>query len=266
MSSMIKLSRVLSLMLCVTTVSQAANIVFVTDFEATADADFITALSNAGHTLTSTNERYRSLDSTKIAELNAADLVLVSRNTSSGSYADNSAEIAQWDAVTTTVWLGNSYLARSNRWNWVSSTTITAPYFSDVTAQNAGAAAHPLYDGLTSAGTGAFGETKYGFTDDTDLTSGSDNLAGSGTVLGVRNNASNQHIIAAEFASGSTTGSGNTLAGDRFYFALPEDYSDNNSNGLQMIDNIIDYTAVPEPSSVALLLLGAGGCFIRRRR
>ena len=245
--------------------TQAANIVLVTDFEEATDAPFITYLTTAGHSVTSTNQRYRTLDATKISELNAADLVIVSRNTNSADYANSTAEVAQWDGLTTTVWLASSYLARDSRWNWVTSGGIIGGYYGHITAQNATAGAHPLYAGLTVDGTGFAGESRYSFSTGTELESGSDNLAGTGTVIGVRNRLSYQHIIAAEFSAGGTTGSRNTLAGYRFYFALPVTFADNNVNGLQMIDNSIAYL-VPEPSSVAMILLGTVGIALRRRR
>jgi hypothetical protein len=84
-------------------------------------------------------------------------------------------------------------------------------------------------------------------------------------VIGVRNNAVDQYILAAEYSAGGLTGSGNTLAGDRFYFPLPVQFSANDANGLLMIDNTIAYL-VPEPGVAVLALVGGIGLFFRRRR
>jgi hypothetical protein len=166
---------------CLATSSQAANIILVTDFEGTTDVPFVNHLTNAGHSVTATNQRYRTLDTIKIAELNAADLVIISRNTNSGDYATDAAEVASWDAITTTVWLGSGFIARNSRWNWVDS-AATVAYNGDITAQNATAGAHPLYASLTpSVGAGFAGESKYLYTTGTEVAAGTNNLQGNGT-------------------------------------------------------------------------------------
>ncbi|MEJ6635891.1 MAG: PEP-CTERM sorting domain-containing protein [Akkermansiaceae bacterium] len=259
---------VLSSVVCFTATASAANIVLVTDFEATTDVPLINFLTNAGHVVTATNQRYRSLDATKIAELDAADLVFVSRSTDSTSYANNAAEVAQWDSVSSPILLGSAFLIRDSRWQWVNSSSLGS-YGGDITAPTVGAASHPIYDGLTpSSGSGFVpGNSKYLFTTSgVDVETGGANLAGTGTLIGVRNNASFQYVLAAEFAAGSTTGSGNTLAGDRFFLTQPVTFSNHNANGLLMLENTVDYLTVPEPSSVTMLLLGAAGFFSRRRK
>jgi hypothetical protein len=72
------------------------------------------------------NGYWRTLDAAKIARLNAADLVIVSRATDSGGYATDAAEIAQWNSVTTPLILLNVYIARGGtgsnfRWRWANS-------------------------------------------------------------------------------------------------------------------------------------------------
>jgi hypothetical protein len=66
---------------------------------------------------------WTTLDEEKIAALNAADLVIISRCTSSGDYADGD-EPAQWNAITTPIILSSTHLLRSSRWKWVDSTEI----------------------------------------------------------------------------------------------------------------------------------------------
>jgi hypothetical protein len=66
---------------------------------------------------------WRTLDDDKIAALNAADLIIVSRNSNSGDY-NNDDEVAQWNAVTTPLILSSTHIVRSSRWKWVDSTTI----------------------------------------------------------------------------------------------------------------------------------------------
>jgi len=52
------------------------------------DVSFRTALTNAGHHVPWQAKRYETLDATKLAELNAADLIIVARNTSSGNFTN----------------------------------------------------------------------------------------------------------------------------------------------------------------------------------
>ena len=67
---------------------------------------------------------WRTLDDAKIAALNAADLVIVSRNSDSGSYASNADEIAQWNAITAPLINNSTHIIRNSRWKWLDSTTI----------------------------------------------------------------------------------------------------------------------------------------------
>jgi len=66
---------------------------------------------------------WRVLDDEKIATLNAADLVIVSRNSNSGDYDDDD-EIAQWNAITSPLILSSTHIVRNSRWNWVDSADI----------------------------------------------------------------------------------------------------------------------------------------------
>jgi len=59
-----------------------------------------------------------------VAQLNAGDLVIISRTASSGSYATDANEVAAWGSVKTPIICLNAYFARSNRWKWIDSTTI----------------------------------------------------------------------------------------------------------------------------------------------
>lgn len=58
--------------------------------------------------------KYRDpLDAAKRANLEAADLIIVSRQTSSGSY---NAEPGFWNGLTTPIILHSGFLSRGNRW------------------------------------------------------------------------------------------------------------------------------------------------------
>ena len=66
---------------------------------------------------------YVTLDDDAIAELNAAKLIIVSRNSNSGDYDDGD-EIAQWNAITTPIINSSTHVIRSSRWKWFDSTSI----------------------------------------------------------------------------------------------------------------------------------------------
>jgi hypothetical protein len=90
---------------------------------------------------------WQTLDAVKLAALDAADLVIISRDTNSGAYANNVAEITQWDNLTTPLILLNAYLARSGRWVWVDSedTGARQPYYMAKAVDPR----HPVFEGVT---------------------------------------------------------------------------------------------------------------------
>jgi len=93
------------------------------------DQEWVDILTAAGYLVDYTagaspgDGYWRTLDDDKIAALNAADLVIVSRNTNSGDYDDGEAP-TQWNSITTPIILSSTYIARSSRWGWVDSTSI----------------------------------------------------------------------------------------------------------------------------------------------
>ncbi|HRS12180.1 MAG TPA: discoidin domain-containing protein [Sedimentisphaerales bacterium] len=128
MHARIILVMLLGLLLC--PASRAANIIWVsqtydTDVDGVQDdleaENFVRSL---GHELDVQRGNWTTLDATKIAALNAADLIIVSRSTNSGDYATDAAEVGQWNSITTPIINMTSYLARNSRWLWANTTTI----------------------------------------------------------------------------------------------------------------------------------------------
>lgn len=64
------------------------------------------------------------LDPNRIAELEAADVIIASRGLNTSNY-DAAGEAAKWNALTTPIINFNAWLIRSNRWKWVNSTAAT---------------------------------------------------------------------------------------------------------------------------------------------
>ncbi|MHC4545844.1 MAG: hypothetical protein ACYSYL_15215, partial [Planctomycetota bacterium] len=112
---------------------QAYTIEWVSDNKGDDNSDqgFVDLLRANGYTVNYRGEggagdpdlRYwRTLDAGKIAELEAADLIIVSRDTDSGTF-DDGTEVTQWNGVTTPLILQAAHIYRSSRWRWMDSTT-----------------------------------------------------------------------------------------------------------------------------------------------
>jgi len=130
-----------------------ANIIVVSDaFDKDVDGiqddqglvDWLTA---EGHTVDFRLDYWNVLDPNKVAELNAADLIIVSRSASTGDYDDGADEIAAWNALQPPVICFQAYMARNSRWKWINSATATNDTGSpllQVLDPN-----HPVFAGVT---------------------------------------------------------------------------------------------------------------------
>ncbi len=87
----------------------------------------------------------RSLDAAEVAVLNGADLIIISRDTNSGDYASNAAEITQWNGITTPILMQVGQIAQNSRWKWVNtgSTAIAQP------TMEAMIPTHPIFAGVS---------------------------------------------------------------------------------------------------------------------
>ena len=120
----------LALAFCLTSPVNAGNIIWVSDqyddngSGTTDDQEWVDILEAEGHVVNVTlgaapgDGYWRTLDDDKIAALNAADLVIVSRNSNSGSYDDGDA-VSQWNSITTPIILNSTHIVRNSRWKWL---------------------------------------------------------------------------------------------------------------------------------------------------
>ncbi|QDU56638.1 PEP-CTERM sorting domain-containing protein [Aeoliella mucimassa] len=223
---------------------QAANFVVVTS-ESARDQPLVDYLQNyLGHSVTV--GAYAELDVTQsdVDALNAADMVIITRNTNSGNYATNATEVAAWDSLTVPVLLGNSYISRTSRWMWVDTDAIQVDYNGDISDPIGTTETHPLFSNLDVdmgdliSSPPISGIAKYDWTSSADIPDGT-TLLGSGEIIGVRNNPTTPNIIIASYEAGSVTGSGNTLGGNRYFYALPEDLVNFRNSGLPILNNIL---------------------------
>ncbi len=74
-------------------------------------------LAEQGYTVDLQRNYWTTMTAEKVEELNQADLVIISRNTDSGDYA-NGGEVALWNSVTVPMIMTTPYLSRANRWQW----------------------------------------------------------------------------------------------------------------------------------------------------
>jgi len=149
------ISLILALVFCIALPAKAVDIIWVSDgYDDKADGvsddrpwvDMLTAQGyNVDYQLVAIGNGYwRTLDDAKIAVLNAADLVIVSRNTDSGSYATNAAEVTQWSSVTAPLILMSTHIARNSRWKVLN--TADTPSASPV--MQAVDPTHPVFAGV----------------------------------------------------------------------------------------------------------------------
>jgi hypothetical protein len=205
------------------------------------------------------------------ASLQAADLVIVSRQTNSANY-DN--EPFFWNGLETPVILHSAYLARggssSPRWRWLNG---NADDESGITQIDVHDASDPIYDGVNIVNGRV---TLFGSSQGVSLTRATD--AGLGSLVASQVGGIDGAFIGrwkgdeAAFFSGGPQAPG----GERIWFAFPSLGSTANSSvffdtatedGKLMLQNALtSMLPIPEPAAVGLAALVGGGALLRRRR
>jgi hypothetical protein len=247
--------------LCLTSSVQAGNIIWVTktqdhDFDGIQDDQgFIDWLVAEGHTVDVRMDYWTELDPNKVDELNTADLVIMSRSTSSGDHDDGD-EPGLWNSIASPMILMNGYIVRSNRWRWMDTTSIVKGDDRLLLALDPN---HPLFDGVTLEG----GYIVI-FRDNTvrpGITSFVGSIdVGNGTLIAQTFGADQTWI--AEWPAGVEfyPGSGQTAGGPRLLFVAgtqeegptPQGAWDLTADGEQMLRNAIAYM-LPEPAGPKII-------------
>ncbi len=197
---------------CLISSAHAATIIWVSDNKTptaagvAADQAWVDLLTAQGYTvnLNFRNKEGRTLDDTKIAALNAADLIIISRDTNSGDY-DDGQEIAQWNGITKPILMLIAQISQSSRWQWIN----TASTNSAQPTLQAVAIGHPIFKGVALDANNQVSvlTTNSSFVSTADV--------GNGTLLATR--ADNGQIYIAEWQAGQVfyAGSGYTAAAQR---------------------------------------------------
>jgi len=142
---------VLLLAFCTAWSVHAATIVWVSDNKTPtdgvpADQGWVDLLEANGYTvnLDFRNTEGRTLNDAKIEALNAADLIIISRDTNSGDYANGNAP-TQWNAIETPIIMQVAHIARNNRWLWIDTDSYND---SLPLAMEAVDISHPVFNGV----------------------------------------------------------------------------------------------------------------------
>jgi hypothetical protein len=206
---------VLVLAFCLALPVQAATIVWVSDNKTPtdgvpADQPWVDLLEAQGYTvnLDFRNQEGRSLDAAEIETLNAADLIIISRDTNSGDYANGDTPI-QWNSIETPIIMQVAHIARSNRWLWIN----TDAYNDSLPpAMEAVDISHPVFNGVNLDNNNQVPV----ITEASSFPSITD--AGNGTLLAKR--ADNDELWIVEWETGQEfyAGSGQTAGGRRMLF------------------------------------------------
>ncbi len=149
---------VLVLAFCLASSVEAANIIWVSDWYdelvdgVPDDQAWVDFLEAQGYTVDNQeapsfgNGYWRTLDADKIAALNAADLVIISRNSNSGDYAGDATQRAQWNSITAPMILLSPYFSRGSRWSWFDNEDLAGD--GGTPMLEAVDAAHPIFYGM----------------------------------------------------------------------------------------------------------------------
>jgi hypothetical protein len=156
------------------------------------------------------NGYWRTLDQAKLDALNAADLVISSRNFNSGDYTTGDEE-TQWNSVTTPLIGMSMHVVRSTHWKWFNTTTIpnAVPVMKPVDP------ASPAFAGVTLDANGQVEAVVAGMN--TSFPGIKD--AGNGTVIATRADTGDVWIAKWEAGTEFYPGAGQIAAGPRVFFA-----------------------------------------------
>ena len=188
------------------------------------DIGWTNLLEANGHTVSRRDIRNLDTDDATLAELEAADLVILSRDTNSGNYANNPAEIARWNGLTTPLISMSAQLVRSpDRWLWLAAGVIA--YNATLTIR-VEVTSHPIFAGVALDGNNEFVIADVGRTNPISTTT-----AGNGTVLATEPGTGYVWIAFWPANTDFFAGGPQRAGGPRVFFAAGAGVVDDNPKG-----------------------------------
>ena len=211
------------------------NIIVVTD-DSTSEAGiepFLKEILGNGIAVEIENEKYRdTLSAAAKANLNSADLIIVSRQTGSGSY---DSEIDFWNGLETPILLNSAYLSRDNRWRWLQGDQHDADALTHLTVIDESSL---IFNDVTI--TDGRVEIFPSAIDNTDVSTQAS--AGNGTLIATPAGSTDVMVASWEPGTEYYPGSGQTAGGPRIAFLMlrPHQYFPTLTNdGKKMLENAI---------------------------
>jgi len=240
----------------------APKIVWVSEWNADADGvvydqGWIDLLRAQGYVVdANTAGNYTVLTESKIAELESADMIIISRNSNSGNYATDVNEVTQWNSFKAPIIMTTAFISRSNRWQWIDSTAIVE--YAPETLMDVVAVGHPVFAGVAIEAVDTLNIVD--IIDET-VDSGQNSFitatdVGNGTLLARR--LDDGSIWIAEWAAGVNCYEGATQvpAGRRMLFTAgggggqAASSMNLNEDGQKMFLNAVDYMMAEPPAPV----------------
>ena len=226
------------------------------------DIGYTNLLSANGHNVSRFLTR-EPLTSADIDQLNASDLVIVSRSVSSGQYDPPT----DWNLNVTSPMIAMSgYILRSSRLNLTDGTSMVDT--TDPLTLKAEDPSHPVFNGITIGADNAVEAMANVVTENGALQRGvsinTSNVVGGSLIASSTEAATMGGPVIAEWAAGATLNNGDILAGPRMAFisgsrevdgvtSQTAGFYDLTPAGETMFLNAVQYMAVPEPSSTSIL-------------
>ncbi|MFH1718332.1 MAG: hypothetical protein ABIF19_13345, partial [Planctomycetota bacterium] len=192
---------------------------------------FLKSILNYDVTVEVEDDKYIDpLDAAAKADLNAADLIIVSRRTSSGNF---DAEIEFWNGLKTPVLLHSAFLIGDSRWRWMPGGNENV----DLTHVSVFDQKDPILDGVTVTD----GQVEIFSTLVAGLDVSNQGSAGNGTKIATP--AGRDMVMIARWEAGAEyyPGSGQIAGGPRIFFGMRTDefFPFVTADGKKMLENSI---------------------------